>query len=219
MTRYYKAVTADGRDFATGMIDYVAHLQSGELVRPGVTREDTDLGHSGLLHAAKYPPETLNGGSAAGLFRLLAVEGHPFKTNDASSGFREYGFTELRVVEELPIADAFGPDGDKVVRVLSSPIHVALECPVSVPNFIDPPDRSRGPEIDTDMCLQVLASYHGDPDRPLDRPLSWIRARFAEQPLVTLNAALLMLAHRLPENDQVLRAHALRLLDALDLHA
>lgn len=114
MTTYYKATRHDGTDFRTGTIDYAAALASGEVIRhpaPRMVRDDPSTYLSVSVSAAdctgfEWPCR---------LFRIEPV-------GRVMSRFSVYpnkrAVSALRVVEELPAWQAFGPNGEQVVRVI-----------------------------------------------------------------------------------------------------
>lgn len=207
MGRFYKTVDSRGFDFATGRIDYVQHLRTGETVVPEHAPASAVLGGRGLLHAAKYPAEAISG-FGGDRFRLLAVDGEAVQHNDADPGFREYGFTRLSVTGELDVSEAFGPDGALVVALMELP--GMADAPRTVPNVVDPQEYSTGADIDVSRLLIVLAGHRGDLDRPLSRPLDWLRYRYGGDSDEFITFGSVMLAHRLPDTEHVLREFVAR---------
>ena len=114
MRTFYKATRPDGTDFYSGTVRY----EVGKRVRPRdrVPRERARLCGPGMLHSATVPTETLVGGSSWPC-RLFVVEGNPVAGLDERHPHKA-GFRELRVVEELPAWQVFGPQGEDVVALI-----------------------------------------------------------------------------------------------------
>ena len=111
MTRYYKATRPDGTDFRTGRIDYAAALASGE----PVTHPDPHTrGASGYLSVATVATDCTG---VSWPCRLFAVEADDAR-EVGSDLPNKRAVTSLRVVEELPAWQAFGPNGLAVVAVI-----------------------------------------------------------------------------------------------------
>ena len=112
---YWKAVRLDGRDWHTGSIDYAAALESGGTVTVGVPDGDVFPG-PGWLHVATVPTECVG---AKWPSRLLIVEPLGELRRDADHPHK-VGCRALRVVEERPGWEMFGPQGRDVVAVIDA---------------------------------------------------------------------------------------------------
>jgi hypothetical protein len=111
VTRYYKATRPDGTDFRTGRIDYAAALASGEPVtHPDPHGRDA----SGYLSVATVPTDCTG---MTWPCRLFAVEADDAR-EVGSDLPNKRAVTSLRVVEELPAWQVFGPNGMAVVAVI-----------------------------------------------------------------------------------------------------
>ena len=113
MTAYYKATRPDGRDFYSGTIDYAAALTSGEVIRHPAkrVRNQPDT----YLSVSVSPADCTGFRWPCRLFRVESV-GHVMTNLSASPNKR--ALSALRVVEELPAHQAFGPNGEQVVAFL-----------------------------------------------------------------------------------------------------
>ena len=114
VTTYYKATRPDGRDFYTGTIDYGAALLSGEVVRhPGKRKVRNQ--------PATYLSMSVSAADCTGFSwpcRLFRVEpiGRVGTADDLPS---KRTTRALRVVEELPAWQAFGPNAEAVVALIA----------------------------------------------------------------------------------------------------
>ncbi len=116
MTTYYKATREDGTDFHTGLVDYGAALTSGELV----THPSGDV-RSVTGDAATYLSVSTSTSDCTGFrwpCRLFAVEPVDPWTPHATDLPNKRACLSLRVVEELPAWQVFGPNGERVVAVI-----------------------------------------------------------------------------------------------------
>jgi len=115
MTDYFKATHPDGRDFRTGTIDYAAALASGEVIRhpsAEMVRDD----------ASTYLSVSVSAADCTGFSwpcRLFRVEPVGDVMDDLSDSPNKRAVSALRVVEELPAWQAFGPNGEQVVRLIA----------------------------------------------------------------------------------------------------
>jgi hypothetical protein len=113
MTTYYKATRPDGTDCHTGTIDYGAALVSGDIVRhpaEGMVRDDA----STYLSVSTEPADCTGFRWPCRLFRVEPVG----KTMTATDLPNKRACSALRVVEELPAWQAFGPNGQAVVAII-----------------------------------------------------------------------------------------------------
>ncbi len=114
MTAYYKATRPDGRSFmGDPKVSYLT--QAGNLrkrVTPAPFNGEPILCGPGVLHVADAAAETLIGSWPCRLFRV-----EPIGDVIARSGHK-FGFGGLRVVEELPSWQVFGPNGEAVVALI-----------------------------------------------------------------------------------------------------
>lgn len=110
----YKATRSNGRDFRTGTIDYAAALVSGEVVRHPVARKVRDLA-STYLSVSVSPTDCTGFSWPCRLFRVEPV-GRVMASLSASPSKR--AVSALRVVEELPAWQVFGPQGRQVAAVI-----------------------------------------------------------------------------------------------------
>ena len=113
MTTCYKATRPDGRDFYSGTVDYAAALLDGTVVEhPAFDRKGG---------AAGYLSVSVSAADCTGFrwpCRLFVVEpvGLAFRVGDDLPNKR--AVRALRVVEERPAWEAFGPNGEAVVAVI-----------------------------------------------------------------------------------------------------
>ena len=108
-TRFWKATRPDGMDFYTGSIDYAAALHSGQ---PLPELPGGEFPGEGWYHVGVHPT------SCAGMSwpcRLFVVE--PVGLEHV--GAEKAGCRSLRVVEERPAHEVFGPQGVQVVELLN----------------------------------------------------------------------------------------------------
>lgn len=116
MATYYKATTPAGTDFRTGLVDYGAALTSGE----PVVHPTTDV-RSATGDAATYLSVSTSPSDCTGFrwpCRLFAVEPVDPWTPHATDLPNKRACLSLRVVEELPAWQVFGPNGERVVAVI-----------------------------------------------------------------------------------------------------
>ena len=106
---YYKATRPDGTDFQTCTIDYAAALVSGEVIRHPVTRKVRDDA-STYLSISTEPADCTGFNWPCRLFRVEPIG----KVGTASDLPNKRTTRALRVVEELPAWQAFGPNGEAV---------------------------------------------------------------------------------------------------------
>ena len=115
---YYKATRPDGTDFHTGTIRY----QVGETVTHPAKRVRDNP--STYLSVATVPTDCTG---MSWPCRLFAVEGvgRPLKATDLPN---KRCFTGLRVVEELPAHEVFGPQGVDQFDLLYGPWREVIEA-------------------------------------------------------------------------------------------
>ena len=110
---YYKATRPDGTDFMTGTIDYGAALISGEIVRhPSARKRRNDA--ATYLSVSVEPADCTGFSWPCRLFRVEPVG----RTMIADALPNKRCVSALRVVEELPAWQAFGPNGQAVVAII-----------------------------------------------------------------------------------------------------
>lgn len=115
--RYYKATQPDGTDFYSGTVDYAAALANGETL----THPRAEWGaHSEVGLASSYFSVSVAAGDCTGFLwpcRLFLVEPiSPWRTRGPYRNKR--ACLSLRVLEELPAYQAFGPNGQAVADLL-----------------------------------------------------------------------------------------------------
>ena len=108
-TLYYKAVRPDGTSF----YDARTKWRVGRLVRHPAPNLDAGLCSKGVLHVSDAPGETLVGGDWP--CRLFLVEPRGRLISDGS---HKHGCAVVKVIEELPAWQAFGPNGEAVVALI-----------------------------------------------------------------------------------------------------
>ena len=114
MTTYFKATRPDGKDFATGTIDYGAALDSGEVVRHPVKTKVRD--NAGTYLSISVSASDCTGASwPCRLFRVEPV-GRVMANLSVSPNKR--AVSALRVVEELPAHQSLGPNGEQVAAFI-----------------------------------------------------------------------------------------------------
>lgn len=115
---FAKAVRPDGRDFATGTIDYGAALLSGEVIRHPAARKVRDRPWT-YLSVSVAPADCTGMSWPCRLFRVAPVGrvmGGGKVPLQASPHKR--AVSALRVVEELPAWQALGPNGEAVAALI-----------------------------------------------------------------------------------------------------
>lgn len=111
MTEYYKAVRPDGTDFYSGTIDYLA----GGVIR----HPNPDLGSTDASHYLSVSTEKADCTGFSWPARLLRVEPvGDVVSPDPRDLPNKRAVGALRVVEELPAHELFGPNGEQVVAFL-----------------------------------------------------------------------------------------------------
>lgn len=111
MTRYFKCTRPDGTDFHTGTIDYAAALASGEpVVHPRPHGDNA----SGYLSVATVATDCTGFRWPCRLFAVEADDAREVGSNLPN----KRAVLSLRVVEELPASQVFGPNGQAVVAVI-----------------------------------------------------------------------------------------------------
>jgi hypothetical protein len=111
--RYYKATRRVGTDFHTGTVDYGAALTSGDVVtHPAFDRHG---GASSYLSVATVATDCTGFRWPCRLFAVEAV-GRAWQVGDDLPNKR--AVRGLRVVEELPAWQAFGPQGAAVAALI-----------------------------------------------------------------------------------------------------
>ena len=118
---FYKTTNRDGKDFWTGTVDYARGLKTGEVIRHPSSRAVDPNNDATYLSISSTLGDSLGSG---GIYpRLFCVE--PVGTIVPVAGSRAWGNAEigllpsdgnwygvlaLRVLEELPILEAYGPN-------------------------------------------------------------------------------------------------------------
>jgi hypothetical protein len=105
---FFKAVDVDGFDFYSHTVDYASICGTGESLPelPG-----GECCTRWVYHASTSAADTLIGGKWP--CRLFKVSGEPVSEEDSKRGFKT-----LKVLEELPAWQAFGPNGQQVVEFM-----------------------------------------------------------------------------------------------------
>ena len=110
--RFWKATREDGRDFYTGEVNYAGALADSTTL-PELPGAGAFPG-SGWYHLATVPTECVGMTWPCRLFRVEPVgriyrdDRHPHKI----------GSTSVRVIEERPAHEVFGPQGVHVVALI-----------------------------------------------------------------------------------------------------
>lgn len=110
---YYKATRPDGTDFFSGTIDYAGALASGEVVRHPKAGDPVDHDASTYLSVSVSAADCTGFRWPCRLFRVEPDD--PRESGDYPS---KRTCKSLRVVEELPAWQAFGPNGEQVVGII-----------------------------------------------------------------------------------------------------
>ena len=106
---YYKATRPDGTSF----YDSTTRWQVGGIVRHPSPHLSLGLCSAGVLHISDTPGEVLVGGSWP--CRLFEVEPRGELVSDDS---HKHGCAAVKVVRELPAAQALGPNGEAVAALI-----------------------------------------------------------------------------------------------------
>jgi len=114
MPDYFKATSVDGKDFATGTIDYGAALVSGEVVRHPATKKIKDEPSTYLSVSVSAADCT----GASWPCRLFRVEPVGWVMSKLSVSPNKRAVSALRVVEELPAHLSLGPNGEAVAEFI-----------------------------------------------------------------------------------------------------
>lgn len=113
MTDYFKATRPDGTDFRTGTVNYGAALTSGEVLRHPAKSVKGDP--STYFSVATVATDCTGMKWPCRLFRVKPV-GRALRATENLPNKRR--LSALRVVEELPAHEVFGPQGADVVAVI-----------------------------------------------------------------------------------------------------
>lgn len=113
--RYYKATHPDGKDFYSGTIDYGAALVSGEVIRHPSKRKVRDNAAT-YLSVSTSPSDCTGFSWPCRLFRVEPIG----RVGTASDLPNKRTTRALRVVEELPAWQSFGPNGERVVAFIDA---------------------------------------------------------------------------------------------------
>jgi len=112
---YYKATRPNGKDFWSGKINYGRALKTGEIVRHPIGNALlVDLA-STYLSVSTEPANCTGLGWPCNLYRAQPV-GRFYKSPDFSN---KRCCSALRVIEQLPSWQAFGPNGQEVVEFIN----------------------------------------------------------------------------------------------------
>jgi hypothetical protein len=114
MTACYKTTRVDGKDFATGTIDYAAALASGEVVRHPAAKKIKD-------NTSTYLSVSVSAADCTGASwpcRLFRVEPVGRVMSKLSVSPNKRAVSALRVVEELPAHLSLGPNGEAVAEFI-----------------------------------------------------------------------------------------------------
>ena len=128
MTLYYKAVRPNGTDFRTGTINYGAALVSGEVVRHPVTSKRVWDAPSTYLSVSVEPADCTGFAWPCRLFRVEPV-GRVMGAGKVplSASPNKRAVSALRVVEELPAWQAFGPNALYVAQTRPQRLALAVK--------------------------------------------------------------------------------------------
>ena len=107
--RWFKATRPDGTDFYSGTVDYAAALETGQPVT--VDEPGGEFPGKGWLHASPVPTDCVG---MQWPCRLFVVDPVGETTTDG----RKYGAHGLRVIEERPVHEALGPQGEQVAAII-----------------------------------------------------------------------------------------------------
>ena len=115
MTTYYKAVRPDGTDFHTGTVNYAAALESGEPLNHGAKLDPDDP--STYYSVSTVPTDCTGFRWPARLFVVKPHKCRPRKRTDGRFPNKR-ALRSLRVIEERPAHELFGPQGEEVVAII-----------------------------------------------------------------------------------------------------
>ena len=127
---YYKTTRADGKDWRTRRYDYAQALETGEVTRHPTSTVINPADHSTFIHIATTPSDTLsNGFVQARLFQVKPVGRVKRLTCQKCQTVNQNWRAALafKVVKELPIAEAFGPNGALVMQFFALIAHALKE--------------------------------------------------------------------------------------------
>jgi hypothetical protein len=121
MVIYYKAVRPDGKDFATGTIDYASALGTDQAVKHPAPQRKSD-------YAWNYLSISTSAGDCTGFVwdeklgaRLFEVKpvGVPWTPHPGNMPNKR-AVTGVRILRELPNHMLFGPQGEAIVDILGA---------------------------------------------------------------------------------------------------
>ena len=130
LAAYFKATRLDGRDFRTGTVDYGAALATGEILRHPAPKKIRNYAET-YLSISTSAADCTGFSWPCRLFRVEPVGrivGAGKVPLLASPNKR--AVSALRVVEEVPAWQAFGPNGEAVIPLLE-------RCRTLTPDEID----------------------------------------------------------------------------------
>jgi hypothetical protein len=162
---YYKATRPDGTDFQTCTIDYAAALVSGEVIRHPVTRKVRDDA-STYLSISTEPADCTGFNWPCRLFRVEPIG----KVGTASDLPNKRTTRALRVVEELPAWQAFGPNGEAVALFIE---RCRTLTPEQTKQLAAARDAAR---VAAAWCAARDAAWDAARDAAWDAAWSWVAA-------------------------------------------
>lgn len=114
---YYKMTNLDGTDFWTGRINYALALETDTIIRHPTSAVINTSNDSTYLSVATSPGDTFGNGVTFGrVFRIEPVgevKRLPWHERE-NPNWR--GVLAMRVVEEIPMAKAYGPNGELLLE-------------------------------------------------------------------------------------------------------
>lgn len=163
---YYKLTGLDGTDFWTGSYDYAKALETGEVIRHSTSTVINPADDSTYFSIAVTPGDTFGNGFVFG--RLFQVEpvGEIERLDWHERRFRNWcGVLALRVVKEIPLAEAFGPNGARLLEFFALIRHVPKEFFWALAKNYEPPTPAgiglqiRDATKDTGVFAAAIASH------------------------------------------------------------
>jgi hypothetical protein len=155
---YYKTTQRDGKDFWTQTIDYGRVCGTGEIIRHPSSKVLDPKDDATCLSISSTPGDSLgSGGDEPRLFVVRPVgEVAHFIAN-------WYGTLALQVLEERPIAEAFGPNGVEFLEFAESVPKLSVDEVRSLAQVYKPLSDGIGVKIgaatkDTGVAAAALCS-------------------------------------------------------------
>ena len=171
MTTYYKATTPHGTDSHTGKVNYAAALESGEPLTHGAKLDPDDP--STYFSVSTVPTGCVGFRWPA---RLFVVEPHKCRPRKRTDGRfpNKRALRSLRVIEERPAHELFGPQGEEVVAIIERAGRLTAE---EVRRLYASRDASRAAAWDAARYAAWDASR--DASRAASRAAAWAASRAA----------------------------------------